>query len=95
MAALTFQLQHTDSASKARSGKINTDHGEILTPIFMPVGTVGSVKAVSQQQLIEEAGVFEEAVDHRDDLDVFRVFRVAGLEAADAADVEPDLDAGL
>lgn len=54
MAALTFQLQHTDSNSKARAGKITTDHGEILTPIFMPVGTVGSVKAVTQQQLNDE-----------------------------------------
>jgi queuine tRNA-ribosyltransferase len=52
MASLTFQLQHTDKNSKARTGKITTDHGEILTPIFMPVGTVGSVKAVSQQQLL-------------------------------------------
>jgi queuine tRNA-ribosyltransferase len=51
MAALQFQLQHTDEFSKARAGKITTDHGEILTPIFMPVGTVGSVKAVTQQQL--------------------------------------------
>ncbi|MBW7951711.1 MAG: tRNA guanosine(34) transglycosylase Tgt [Chitinophagaceae bacterium] len=49
MSALTFQLQHTES--KARAAKITTDHGEILTPIFMPVGTVGSVKAVTQQQL--------------------------------------------
>src|SRR5690242_19317974 len=39
MAALSFQLQHTDTQSKARAGKITTDHGEILTPIFMPVGT--------------------------------------------------------
>lgn len=54
MAALTFQLQHTDNNSKARAGKITTDHGEILTPIFMPVGTVGSVKAVTQQQLYDE-----------------------------------------
>lgn len=54
MAALTFQLQHTDTGSKARAGIINTDHGEILTPIFMPVGTVGSVKAVTQQQLKDE-----------------------------------------
>jgi queuine tRNA-ribosyltransferase len=54
MAALQFELQHTDSASKARSGKITTDHGEILTPIFMPVGTVGTVKAVTQQQLLED-----------------------------------------
>ncbi len=54
MAALQFQLEKTDSNSKARTGKITTDHGEILTPIFMPVGTVGSVKAVNQQQLKEE-----------------------------------------
>ncbi len=51
MASLQFELQLTDEDTKARVGKITTDHGEILTPIFMPVGTVGSVKAVSQQQL--------------------------------------------
>ncbi|HEX2848532.1 MAG TPA: tRNA guanosine(34) transglycosylase Tgt [Chitinophagaceae bacterium] len=51
MAALQFNLEQQDPGSKARAGKITTDHGEILTPIFMPVGTVGSVKAVSQQQL--------------------------------------------
>jgi queuine tRNA-ribosyltransferase len=51
MAALTFQLQHSDTGSKARTGRITTDHGEIVTPIFMPVGTAGSVKAVTQQQL--------------------------------------------
>jgi queuine tRNA-ribosyltransferase len=54
MAALQFTLQHQDAGSKARAGKIITDHGEIPTPIFMPVGTVGSVKAVSQLQLEEE-----------------------------------------
>ena len=54
MAALTFDLQHTDTGSKARAGMIRTDHGEILTPIFMPVGTAGSVKAVTQQQLLED-----------------------------------------
>ncbi|MBL0133985.1 MAG: tRNA guanosine(34) transglycosylase Tgt [Chitinophagaceae bacterium] len=54
MAALQFQLQTTDKASKARTGLITTDHGTIPTPIFMPVGTVGSVKAVSQQQLEQE-----------------------------------------
>ena len=54
MAALTFDLQHNDNNSKARAGKITTDHGEILTPIFMPVGTVGSVKAVTKKQLKEE-----------------------------------------
>jgi hypothetical protein len=54
MASLDFQLQTTAEGSKARAGKITTDHGEILTPIFMPVGTVGSVKAVTQQQLKQE-----------------------------------------
>lgn len=51
MASLQFDLQHTDTTSKARAGRISTDHGDILTPIFMPVGTAGSVKAVTQQQL--------------------------------------------
>ncbi|HTD93661.1 MAG TPA: tRNA guanosine(34) transglycosylase Tgt [Chitinophagaceae bacterium] len=54
MAALTFTLENSDPGSKARTGKITTDHGEILTPIFMPVGTAGSVKAVSQQQLLQD-----------------------------------------
>jgi queuine tRNA-ribosyltransferase len=54
MATLQFDLETTDKNSKARAGKITTDHGEILTPIFMPVGTVGSVKAVTQQQLKNE-----------------------------------------
>ena len=51
MPSLAFKLQATDNHSKARVGSITTDHGEIQTPIFMPVGTVGSVKAVNQQQL--------------------------------------------
>ncbi len=54
MPALTFKLEKTDSLSKARAGVITTDHGEIQTPIFMPVGTAGTVKAVTQQQLNEE-----------------------------------------
>jgi len=54
MADLSFQLFTTDKNSKARAGKIMTDHGEIHTPVFMPVGTAGSVKAVSQQQLIND-----------------------------------------
>lgn len=54
MPSLLFELQHTDPGSKARAGKISTDHGEILTPIFMPVGTAGSVKAVTQQQLTND-----------------------------------------
>lgn len=51
MAVLNFTLQKTDDKTKARAGEITTDHGKIETPIFMPVGTVGSVKAVTQQQL--------------------------------------------
>ena len=50
---MQFQLQAKDPGSDARAGVITTDHGEIQTPIFMPVGTVGSVKAVNQQQLQE------------------------------------------
>lgn len=51
---MTFELQHTDSASDARTGIITTDHGQIKTPIFMPVGTVGSVKGVHFQELREQ-----------------------------------------
>ncbi|HEX3023610.1 MAG TPA: tRNA guanosine(34) transglycosylase Tgt, partial [Chitinophagaceae bacterium] len=51
MPQLQFQVEATDSNCKARAGKMITDHGEIRTPVFMPVGTVGSVKAVTQQQL--------------------------------------------
>lgn len=51
MAALKFDLVAKDPVTKARAGMITTDHGEIQTPIFMPVGTGGTVKAVSQQQL--------------------------------------------
>ena len=54
MAALRFDLEHTDRNSKARMGKITTDHGEITTPVFMPVGTAGSVKAVTQHQLAND-----------------------------------------
>lgn len=51
---MTFDLLTTDSGSKARAGKITTDHGTIETPIFMPVGTVGSVKGVHQRELKDE-----------------------------------------
>ncbi|MBS1496084.1 MAG: tRNA guanosine(34) transglycosylase Tgt [Bacteroidetes bacterium] len=54
MAALQFNIENKDDKTSARAGRITTDHGEILTPIFMPVGTVGSVKAVTQQQLASE-----------------------------------------
>ncbi len=55
MKKLTFDLIKTDSESKARAGIVHTDHGDIETPIFMPVGTRGSVKAVEQREL-DEAG---------------------------------------
>ncbi len=51
---MDFELKGTDSNSKARAGVITTGHGQIETPIFMPVGTVGSVKAVMQDQLKEQ-----------------------------------------
>jgi queuine tRNA-ribosyltransferase len=54
MPALQFTIEATNEPSKARAGVITTDHGVIETPIFMPVGTVGSVKAVTQRQLLNE-----------------------------------------
>jgi len=48
---MTFEIQYTDPQSNARAGKITTDHGVIETPIFMPVGTVASVKAVNFNEL--------------------------------------------
>jgi len=51
---MTFTIEHTDTASAARAGLIQTDHGVIHTPIFMPVGTVGSVKGVHLRELIED-----------------------------------------
>lgn len=51
---MKYELQITDSLSKARAGKITTDHGEILTPIFMPVGTAATVKAVHQRELVND-----------------------------------------
>ena len=49
-----FDLYTTDRLTKARAGVLHTDHGDIETPIFMPVGTVGSVKAVHQRELRED-----------------------------------------
>lgn len=53
---MKFELQHTDSLTNARAGLITTDHGTIETPIFMPVGTLGSVKGVHQRELTEDIG---------------------------------------
>ena len=48
---MIFDLEHKDTQTQARAGRITTEHGKIQTPIFMPVGTVGSVKAVHMQEL--------------------------------------------
>lgn len=51
---MDFKLISEDKGSKARAGVITTDHGQIETPIFMPVGTAGTVKAVHQRELKED-----------------------------------------
>ncbi|HOP14611.1 tRNA guanosine(34) transglycosylase Tgt [Lentimicrobium sp.] len=51
---MEFRLTHTDSRSNARAGLITTDHGEIATPVFMPVGTAGTVKAVHIRDVDED-----------------------------------------
>ena len=48
---MTFELQYTDSKTNARAGLITTDHGQIETPIFMPVGTLGTVKGAVIMQI--------------------------------------------
>ncbi len=54
MTSIFFQVEKTDTLSNARAGKFSTAHGEVLTPVFMPVGTAGSVKAITQKQLAED-----------------------------------------
>ena len=51
---MTFTLQHSDPHSRARAGLLTTDHGVIETPIFMPVGTAATVKAVHQHELARD-----------------------------------------
>ncbi|MCF0159302.1 MAG: tRNA-guanine transglycosylase, partial [Bacteroidaceae bacterium] len=51
---MKFELQYTDPKSNARAGKMVTDHGEVLTPIFMPVGTLGTVKGVHLPELKDD-----------------------------------------
>ncbi|MFA7688324.1 MAG: tRNA guanosine(34) transglycosylase Tgt [Moheibacter sp.] len=53
---MKFEIAKKDSQSKARAGEITTAHGKIQTPIFMPVGTVASVKSVHQRELKEDIG---------------------------------------
>ena len=49
-----FDILNKDKDSAARAGKLTTDHGEIETPIFMPVGTAGTVKGVHQRELKQD-----------------------------------------
>lgn len=51
---MKFKVIHNDTQTKARAGELKTDHGVIQTPIFMPVGTAGTVKAVHQKELKED-----------------------------------------
>ena len=51
---MKFELQKKDNQTKARAGKISTDHGEILTPIFMPVGTAGTVKGLHTREILND-----------------------------------------
>ena len=51
---MRFTLEHTDPETNARAGRLETDHGTVETPIFMPVGTVGSVKAVEPRELLDD-----------------------------------------
>ena len=51
---MSFSLHHTDPHSQARAGALTTDHGVIQTPIFMPVGTQATVKALTQDQIEKE-----------------------------------------
>src|SRR3546814_4257997 len=53
---MNFTLEHTDPSSGARAGELQTAHGIIKTPVFMPVGTAGTVKAVHQRELTHDIG---------------------------------------
>ena len=79
---MNFTLQYTDNYSKARAGVIETDHGIIETPVFMPVGTAGSVKAIHHRELINDikAGIILSNTYHlylRPGLDV--IHKAGGL----------------
>ena len=51
---MNFKLLNNDPSSNARAGEFETDHGKVQTPIFMPVGTAGTVKGLSQQDLTDQ-----------------------------------------
>ncbi|MDR2607713.1 MAG: tRNA guanosine(34) transglycosylase Tgt, partial [Treponema sp.] len=49
MSELIFNIKHRDNASAARTGELNLFHGKVSTPVFMPVGTNGTVKALTRE----------------------------------------------
>ena len=51
---MKFQSQRTDKASKARAGQFETSHGVVQTPVFMPIGTIGTVKTLSPNDLVDQ-----------------------------------------
>ena len=51
---MSFEIKAKDSGSKARAGVLQTEHGEVNTPIFMPVGTIATVKGVHQKELVDQ-----------------------------------------
>ena len=53
--SLRFTIEHRDTASQARAGELQTDHGTIRTPIFMPVGTAAAVKGIFHRDVRDEA----------------------------------------
>ena len=85
---MRFEVEHSDNASNARAGLIQTAHGPIQTPIFMPVGTVGSVKGVHFSELREQVkaqiilgGWRTTSVQHLGSSDTDRLRRLSGLLA--------------
>ena len=58
---MKFTLQHKDPSSRARAGELETDHGTIRTPIFMPVGTAATVKGIFHRDVRDEARAQEKS----------------------------------
>ena len=54
--AVTYELLHTCKQTGARRGVVHTPHGDIQTPVFMPVGTQATVKSMTPEELKEEVG---------------------------------------
>ena len=66
---MKFELKGVDANSNARAGVITTDHGQIETPIFMPVGTCGSVKGVHLNELKQQINIiWDPGLDSRKDI---------------------------